>query len=184
MEEVLCDLCNQNTTNLVFSKWNFNIVRCRSCGLVYVNPRTFSIDSDDYFRGPYLATIEPGGVIDSGIQDIYTQIVQRLDSCLFPGQLLDVGCAMGHFMRCARQHGWNVRGVECSSYAAAYGREKHGLQIDAVCDLRDARLPKSAFDACVLIEVAEHLPHPRQTLAEVFRVLKPGGILYVTTPNF
>jgi hypothetical protein len=35
-----------------------------------------------------------------------------------------------------------------------------------------------------MIEVAEHLPDPRRTLTEAFRLLKPGGVLYVTTPNF
>jgi len=58
------------------------------------------------------------------------------------------------------------------------------LRIEPVCDLREARLPDNQFDACVLIEVAEHLPYPRSTLTEAFHLLKPGGMLYVTTPNF
>jgi hypothetical protein len=53
-----------------------------------------------------------------------------------------------------------------------------------VCDLQESRLPNKHFDACVLIEVAEHLPHPRATFTEIFRLLKPGGMVYVTTPNF
>lgn len=184
METVACNLCGQNDAAVLFSKWNHNIVKCRRCGLVYVNPRSFAIEGDDYFRGAYLSTIEDNGLLKPGIEHIYRGVIQNLSTYLRPSRLLDVGCAMGHFMVYARQYGWDVRGVECSSYAAAYGREKYALKIYPVCDLREARFPSSHFDACVLIEVAEHLPHPRQTFTEVFRILKPGGVLYVTTPNF
>jgi len=91
---------------------------------------------------------------------------------------------MGHFMVEARGRGWQATGVECSPYASEYGRNRWGLAVRQACNLRDAGLPANQFDACVLIEVAEHLPHPKETFTEVFRVLKPGGILYVTTPNF
>src|SRR5262249_34587072 len=91
---------------------------------------------------------------------------------------------MGHFMAFAREQGWNVYGVECSRHAADYGYKRWGLGIQPVCDLREARLPDNHFDACVLIDVAAHLPYPRVALPEVFRLLKPGGMVYVTTRNF
>ena len=50
--------------------------------------------------------------------------------------------------------------------------------------LADARFPGDYADAAVMIEVIEHLPDPRATLAEIFRILKPGGAVCVTTPNF
>lgn len=184
METVPCNICGQDNPAVLFTKWGHNIVECGNCGLVYVNPRSFNMEAEDYFRGAYLSTIEERGVLKPGIEHIYRQIVQNLSTYLKPGRLLDVGCAMGHFMVYARRHGWDVRGAECSTYAAAYGREESGLKIYPVCDLRDARLPENHFDACVLIEVAEHLPDPRVTFAEAFRVVKPGGALYVTTPNF
>ncbi len=53
-----------------------------------------------------------------------------------------------------------------------------------VCELKDARLPEKHFDACTLIDVAAHLPHPRAAFTEIFRLLKPGGVVYITTPNF
>lgn len=184
MELVACDLCGHNDPTVLFSKWGLDIVECKICGLAYVNPRRFIVEADDYFRGAYLSTVEDNGTLKPGIEYLYRQVIDNLSVYLRPGRLLDVGCAMGHFMLYARQHGWDVQGIECSTYAAAYGREKSGLRVYPVCDVRDAGLPDRYFDACVLIEVAEHLPKPRQTFTEVFRVLKPGGVLYVTTPNF
>ena len=168
----------------LFSKWGYIIVECRTCGLSYVNPRAFGVEDDEYFRGAYLSTIEDQGSLNLGIKSLYARILADLETCLRPSRLLDVGCAMGHFMVEARDHGWEVTGVECSSFASEYGRNRWGLDTRQACELRDASLPANHFDACVLIEVAEHLPHPTDTFAEAFRVLKPGGMLYITTPNF
>jgi hypothetical protein len=44
--------------------------------------------------------------------------------------------------------------------------------------------PGDYCDAAVMVEVVEHLPNPRQALAEVLRALKPGGVFCLTTPNF
>jgi SAM-dependent methyltransferase len=184
METIDSCLCGATDARFCFSKWDYQIVECPHCGLAYVNPRNFVVEADGYFEGPYLSTIEDNGTLKPGIEHIYSAIVKNLATRLFPSRLLDVGCAMGHFMAYARDYGWNPSGVECSTFAAAYGRTRFGLDIKAACDLREARFPEAEFDACVLIEVAEHLPYPNQTFTEVFRVLKPGGTVYVTTPNW
>ena len=185
METVDCAECGGGRSTTLFSKWGFNIVKCQNCGLCYVNPRVVSIESDHYFRGPYLANLEDSdGTLKTEIEHIYSGILRHLNSYLNPGRLLDVGCALGHFMARACQHGWNCQGIECSQYAASYGRQRWDLRIRSLCDLRDARLPDNHFDACVMIEVLEHLPQPRVTIAEVYRLLKPGGMLYLTVPNF
>ncbi len=111
-------------------------------------------------------------------------MIGYLNAYLNPGRLLDVGCAMGHFMNFARQHGWDTVGTECSGYAAKRARERFLMRARHQCVLSQARFPPEFCDAAVLIEVVEHLPAPRQTLAEVFRILKPGGVICVTTPNF
>jgi SAM-dependent methyltransferase len=184
MEFVCCAICEGYNTMPLFSKWGYTIVECRTCGLSYVNPRNFAVEDDSYFRGAYLSTIEEQGSLNPGIKALYSQILGDLETYLRPSRLLDVGCAMGHFMVEARNRGWDVSGVECSPYASEYGRNRWGLAVRQACNLSDAALSANQFDACVLIEVAEHLPHPKATFSEVFRVLKPGGILYVTTPNF
>ncbi len=132
MEFVNCCNCGRDDTSLLFTKWNHQVVRCRHCGLVYVNPRGVSIESDEYFRGAYLETIEENGRLKQGIEGIYSEVLRNLSAHLMPGRLLDIGCAMGHFMEYARRHGWNVHGVECSPYAASYGRNRWGLPIQAV----------------------------------------------------
>src|SRR5579871_3291491 len=122
-ERVACNICGSNETRLVFQKWGFRIVECAECGLVYVNPRAFRIEEDDYFEGPYLSTIEKDGQLDTGIGTLYGEIVYNLRNRVTVGRLLDVGCAMGHFLGFAKRYGWQVEGVECSPYAARYAAE-------------------------------------------------------------
>jgi SAM-dependent methyltransferase len=183
-ERVSCNICGSNESRLVFQKWSFRIVQCVECGLVYVNPRAFRVEEDDYFEGPYLSTIEKDGQLDPGIGTLYGEIIYNLSNRVALGKLLDVGCAMGHFLGFAKRYGWEVEGVECSPYAARYAAEHFGANVHAVCVLKDAKLQADFYNSCVLVEVIEHLPDPRETMTEVWRVLQPGGLTYVTTPNF
>ena len=96
-------------------------------------------------------------------------------------RLLDVGCSSGAFLMTARKLGLETTGVEPSADAAETAR-RAGLNVFTGF-LEQARLPDASFDAATLIEVIEHLRDPRSLLAECRRVLRPGAILLVTTPN-
>ncbi len=53
-----------------------------------------------------------------------------------------------------------------------------------VCDLESMTpIKENQYDTALLIEVLEHLPHPWLALAEIYRILKPGGILVLSVPH-
>lgn len=54
--------------------------------------------------------------------------------------------------------------------------------LDIISDITDIPEPDASFDAIMCIEVLEHVPNPVKALFELYRLLKPGGILIVTTP--
>jgi hypothetical protein len=112
MESITCAICDQDQTVLLFASRGFNIVKCRKCGLSYVNPRCFNVETDDYFEGPYLSAVQDGDALSADIEPVYSEILGNLSTYLRPGRLLDVGCAMGHFMALARTAGWQVHGVD------------------------------------------------------------------------
>jgi len=94
-----------------------------------------------------------------------------------PGRVLDAPCGDGALARELSARGWRV----CAADIAP-------VHIDGVTSLRldlDETLPFSdgAFDAVVSLEGIEHLLSPARCLAELCRVLRPGGRLVVTTPN-
>lgn len=96
-------------------------------------------------------------------------------------RLLDVGCSSGAFLLTARQLGFQVEGVEPSADAAQTARAA-GLTVFTGY-LEQAKFPDAAFDAVTLIEIVEHLRDASALLRECARILKPGGVILVTTPN-
>ncbi|MBI4567511.1 MAG: class I SAM-dependent methyltransferase [Planctomycetes bacterium] len=97
------------------------------------------------------------------------------------GRLLDVGCGVGSVIWRLAALGWTVEGVEMDAAAAEVGR-RHGLAI-ATGTLEETALPDASFDVIRMSHVLEHLPSPSRTLAEVRRLLRPGGVVYLNLPD-
>lgn len=102
--------------------------------------------------------------------------------------VLEVGCGAGDFSIHLAKEGANVVGADFSSTAVELAAAKAIAQkSSAQFQVADAqRLPfaDATFDMLVSCECLEHVPVPRVALAEMFRVLKPGGRLVLTTENY
>jgi len=96
-------------------------------------------------------------------------------------RLLDVGCGGGDFLASARSVGWDVTGIEIDPVAAAIAAAQ-GIPVIGK-PLADAGLAAASFDAVTMNHVIEHLHDPRAALAEIHRILKPDGLLWLSTPN-
>jgi len=97
-------------------------------------------------------------------------------------RLLDVGCGRGEFILWARQLGWRCYGVEIDGAAAALARqcggEILGSRVQEVSRAHDV-----FFDAITLSHVIEHVYDPLDLLGHCWRLLRPGGYLWIETPN-
>lgn len=97
-------------------------------------------------------------------------------------RMLDVGSALGDSLAEAKKLGWKkVEGVELSEYAAKESR-KRGLKVK-IGTLCDAKYSSDRFDVVTLQDVIEHVKNPLPEMEEVYRVLKPGGIVFLVTPD-
>lgn len=99
-----------------------------------------------------------------------------------PGRLLDVGCGGGRFLRRMQKRGWQVVGTDFDEQATRKVSDRYGIETH-VGDLPQCGLPAASFDAITLSQAIEHLYDPKATLQECLRLLKPGGLLVMTTPN-
>lgn len=97
-------------------------------------------------------------------------------------RILDVGCGVGHFLRQAVDRGWEAHGTEYTDNAVAICRTK-GIHMRQG-PLRASDYPPESFDIVTSLGVIEHINNPVDELSAMFRVLRPGGLLYLTTPNF
>jgi 2-polyprenyl-3-methyl-5-hydroxy-6-metoxy-1,4-benzoquinol methylase len=159
------------------------VVRCRVCGLVYINPRPraelilegYAEAEDPLFAAQNDARIR-------GFRKTLESVVQRLGISPKGRRVLDVGCAGGAFLVAAREMGFTVIGIEPARWMAAYGREHYQLDIREGI-LEPGSFEAHSFDVITLWDVIEHLPQPLETLQIVRSLLKPGGLLLVNYPD-
>lgn len=98
------------------------------------------------------------------------------------GRLLDVGCGNGRYLRSMKSLGWATEGVEFNRNSVEFCQAS-GLSVHHG-DLLSARFAPASFDAITVRHVIEHIPTPQAFMAELARILKPGGTLIIETPNF
>ncbi len=159
-------------------------LECPCCGLVFRDgldapeeaARERRYYEDDYFRE--LAWDQLEGFRDG----IYREALDRIEGQVGRGRLLDVGCGEGMFLCEAAARGWMTWGTELSPYAARYASTALGREI--FCgELYDASFPQEFFDVVTLWHVLEHVREPARYLAEIRRVIRPGGLLVIAVPN-
>jgi SAM-dependent methyltransferase len=99
------------------------------------------------------------------------------------GRLLDVGCGSGAFVAQMSALGWRAEGIDPDPTAVAGAREA-GLRVEqgTLADV-DAREHAGSFDAMTFSHVIEHLHEPAADLRRVYLLLRPGGLLWIATPN-
>jgi 2-polyprenyl-3-methyl-5-hydroxy-6-metoxy-1,4-benzoquinol methylase len=101
-----------------------------------------------------------------------------------PGpKLLDVGCSTGAGLESAARNGWDVTGVEFSKPAAELARQRPGVKAVHDGPLQDTPIAEESFDVITLFDVIEHIDTPRDTLSHIYRLLRPGGLLMMVTPD-
>src|SRR5262249_53109765 len=94
---------------------------------------------------------------------------------------LDIGYGEGGLLAAAERHGWACHGIEVAPHALEYAQQRAWVVTAEPGD--DARFRDSTFDVVTMIELVEHVSEPNQFLSNAARWLRPGGLLYVTTPN-
>ncbi len=177
-----CNLGHGSIPRHLWDKDGFGYYQCTVCGLVWVSPQL----TDAAVAQIYETTF--GGKIQTHQKPMNFNAYQPVLRRLHPyrtsqNHLLDVGCFTGNFLLAAREAGWQVEGTEISEPAIDYARSSHQLKIHAG-DLTELNLPDDYYDTVTLFDVIEHVKDPQATIAEIYRILRPGGILYMDTPHF
>ncbi|HLV95086.1 MAG TPA: class I SAM-dependent methyltransferase [Candidatus Acidoferrales bacterium] len=100
------------------------------------------------------------------------------------GSLLDVGCGSGNFLEVMRDGGFSVTGIERSETGWRYAVETHGLDVfhGSIEDFLQTRAERT-FDVVTLLNVFEHLKHPRMTLLSLAGILNPRALIAVVVPD-
>jgi len=174
--ELACRWCGEPAAPFE-ARVDLRLCRCHRCGLVSAWP-VVSANAErqyaDYYHGAILTAPMP--------EARYEEWLAHAEQFVGTGRLLEVGAGSGGFVRAALRRGWSVDATEISASGLEHLRST-GAQVFAG-DLLAAHYSPACFDAVASIEVLEHLPEPGPHLRELARVLRPGGVLLLTTPNF
>lgn len=174
------------------NKGLFRIVRCKDCGLQFLDPMPTQKFLDGAYPDDYYAYGTP--TLRSGMKRAAKGMKDAVRPFLFlrkhvtldprfakPGTMLDIGCGTGQFLLEMKAKGWEVKGVEVSDAAAEAGR-RAGLDIFGGT-LLEAKLPSQYFDYVRSNHSFEHIENPREVLREIRRIIKPDGKLLIGVPN-
>lgn len=180
MMEVSCDLCGCAEHDLLFEKEGFRHVRCTACSMVYVNPRLKE----------HVRLQEESGTGSMGDDQLTTGARRRLRKELRSleafrkrNRILEVGAGRGWFIGEAAAAGWEAWAVEINRDAVRR-LEQRGIALIITEPAETFDAPSDSVDVVRLWDVVEHLESPRSALANVFRVLRPGGMIRLATTNF
>lgn len=177
LEFINCGLCGNSETVLLFVENGFNTVRCKQCGMIYLNPRPaeeeiYSFYSEDYFKSS-LNMNELRILINQKKKLRYIEKNIRMEK---GDTILEVGCGLGYFLKVANGHGFKAEGVEISNFAAEYGKREFCLKIHQG-KLEDPHYQDESFKVVAVYNLLSHLYHPKLFLREANRILKKNGFL-------
>jgi SAM-dependent methyltransferase len=178
---------------------SFGLVRCDACGLVYLSPRPSAEEIGRFypqeFYGELTAdTSGPRGRLASLYNRLFPSAdARRLDSMLtlvrrhwpgLPGRVLDVGAGDGNFLDHMTRAGWQGEGTELCADSARIAARRASRNRIHVGALEDLELEAGAYDMVTLWDVLEHLYRPLEALRKARSLLRPGGLLLVSVPNY
>lgn len=172
-----CIACEGTSTVPVLRVQDHDIVRCTTCGRHALDPMPTTVEMDTFDAGSGYAPAD----LREAILAEHARTLTALEAFTCSGRLLDAGCGTGLFLEAAAARGWNAVGVD-PARAAMVAASARGLRV-IHGHLDDPSLQEGSFDAVTALQVVEHLPDPRVFLARCARLLRPGGVLLVATPN-
>ncbi|MFZ1744736.1 MAG: class I SAM-dependent methyltransferase, partial [Nitrospirales bacterium] len=162
----------------------FDYVQCAKCESIYLAAELTPTEMMAYYPVDYepYRKAHPLGE-DPGSLSSHRILITFVESFIKqPGHLLDVGCATGDFLFAAHQRKWNVTGIEIIPSAANYARSVRGFHVEE-SDITETTLPDEFFSAITMWDVLEHLPMPDLAIRRSYRLLIPGGYLFLSIPN-
>jgi 2-polyprenyl-3-methyl-5-hydroxy-6-metoxy-1,4-benzoquinol methylase len=158
-------------------KWKYGFKQCNVCGIVYFS------EKGKLSPAPSYKQLNENQIYFSSHINMFSRWLEELEKICGSGKkLLDIGCAYGDFIKLALSRGWTAEGVEISPEMASHCKSL-GLKVYDK-DVLELNLAAGSYDVITMWGVLSLVREPQPELSEVFRILKPGGLVLVRDCNF
>jgi 2-polyprenyl-3-methyl-5-hydroxy-6-metoxy-1,4-benzoquinol methylase len=169
--------------NVYKTSWGpITIATCARCGLAR--------DIDDYEFKEYHRSTLLGADVDivawSNSQAIpestrkYFELISRL--VRKKGRVLEIGCATGKLLEYFKKDGWLTFGMDPNvDFLTIASMGGHNVIAGY---FPETEIKERDFDTIIISHTLEHIPALSNALAETYRLLRPGGYLFIVVPNF
>lgn len=158
------------------------VVQCRQCDLVYLNPRIRS----DIILQAYSDAVDSTFIAQNPLRvRTFYRTLEKLKNELGlkeKQKVLDIGCAGGAFLKAASDLGFKTTGVEPSRWLCEFGKKEYGLDLRPGV-LADHKFEVDSFDLITMWDVIEHLTDPKKELSRIREILKPDALLVLNYPD-
>lgn len=172
-----CPLCQSTNKKQLIGYEKDYLVKCAKCSFVYCE----NIPSPDELNKYYL---NYGSVhyLSPITVSRYEELLDGFEKFRKNNTILDVGCGSGYFLDVAKKKGWKVYGTEFSDHQVDKCSKKRITMKQG--EISADMFENEYFDIITSFEVLEHTNNPQQQIRQINKLLRPGGALYLTTPNF
>ncbi len=189
MEYINCMHCNTNDTRLLIKKNSFNVVQCKDCDLIYLNPRLNGTELAELYNLTQDSNVERISISQRDVgHDAYKINKFQIAISLLKRHkkdiqnVFDLGCSTGIFLGMVAKEGWTPYGSDVNRSLVEKNQMSYGNQVKLQVG-NGIDFPDQHFDAVTLFDSIEHMPNPINTLKEVARVVKDDGLVVISTPN-
>lgn len=193
LENISCPVCENDEFRVIFKskdfrfknvKEIFNVVKCVSCGFIFLNPRL----EKSQISGVYpLSFYEREDTLLFKLIEPFFRIAQNSTARLLKkykknGKALDIGCGSGNFVLVMQKYGYDAWGIEPNSIAegTVVGSLKDHIWYK---DIKECQFSPNSFDIITMFQSLEHIHGTKSLFEEIARILKNDGLLYICVPD-
>jgi 2-polyprenyl-3-methyl-5-hydroxy-6-metoxy-1,4-benzoquinol methylase len=177
-----CPVCQSSRFTYQFTRERLPIVQCDACGLLMRDPQPsdarLTTAASSRTESP-LTTVTAAAYLDRIERYAGWSATDRCGR-----RLLDLRVGQGDLLLAAQQRGYEIAGLDTSPSAVARANDRLGEPAVRVANVGSAGFTDGQFDVCVLSDTIERVRNPARVLQDVWRVLRPGGYVFMATPNF
>ena len=171
-----CLICKSPRLKILEQYSDSFLCKCQSCSFVFSelipSEQELKEHYEKYGRNDYLSPITIKR---------YHELLDDFDSFRKTNKILDVGCGIGYFLEEAKNRGWEVFGTEFTDEAVKICSSKGINMKQGILDPSNYNFE---FDIITSFEVLEHINNPTVEINKFYDLLREGGLVYITTPNF